>query len=260
MAFELDSYQALADRTANKDLDKDDALLCALMGLSGEAGEALDIMKKALFQGHELDDAKLLNEAGDILWYLALLATALGVPLSEIAERNIAKLKARYKDGFTSAESIHRDPNVDPLKLQDALHAGETKPVAGFPPLRVTETDTLTVEYVRLPVVDASLRHLVRFKTPIETGWAEDALSVWKVSPNSSNAVETTLEAHFKQKWDRMCEDNGVGRSPFAHVVKVKLVECEIVPKGERAELIERVNRQAKQLSAGKCEITDFTK
>lgn len=79
-----------------------------LMGLNGEAGEAIDILKKFLFQGHELDKTHLAKELGDVAWYLAVSADALGYDLETIFKMNIEKLKARYPDGFDSELSIHR--------------------------------------------------------------------------------------------------------------------------------------------------------
>lgn len=79
-----------------------------LMGLNGEAGEAIDILKKFLFQGHDLDKTHLAKELGDVAWYLAVSADALGYELETIFEMNIEKLKARYPDGFDSEISINR--------------------------------------------------------------------------------------------------------------------------------------------------------
>ena len=102
-------YQTLALRTLNPALDKKDVLINGVMGLCGESGEAIDIVKKWLAQGHELDREKLAGELGDIAWYLAETAWALDIPLEEILEANIAKLKKRYPQGFSAEESIHRD-------------------------------------------------------------------------------------------------------------------------------------------------------
>lgn len=79
-----------------------------LMGLNGEAGETIDILKKFLFQGHELDKTHLAKELDDVAWYLAVSADALGYDLETIFKMNIEKLKSRYPDGFDSELSIHR--------------------------------------------------------------------------------------------------------------------------------------------------------
>ena len=102
-------YQKLALVTLNPALSEKDVLINGVMGLCGEAGEAIDIVKKHLAQGHELDREKLIGELGDIAWYLAETAHALGVPLDEVLERNIGKLKKRYPEGFDENRSIHRE-------------------------------------------------------------------------------------------------------------------------------------------------------
>lgn len=101
-------YQRLAMTTLNPALSKKDVLINGVMGLCGESGEAIDIVKKHLHQGHELDKEKLIKELGDIAWYLAETAHALDVDLDEILEKNIAKLKMRYPEGFDTEKSIHR--------------------------------------------------------------------------------------------------------------------------------------------------------
>lgn len=77
--------------------------------LNGEAGEAIDILKKHLFQGHELDTAHMAKELGDVAWYLAVSANAIGYDLETIMQMNVDKLKARYPDGFDAEHSLHRD-------------------------------------------------------------------------------------------------------------------------------------------------------
>ena len=84
-------------------------LLNGLMGLNGEAGECIDILKKYLFQGHELDKKHLAEELGDVAWYLSVAADALGYSLQEIFKMNIEKLHERYPDGFEEERSINRD-------------------------------------------------------------------------------------------------------------------------------------------------------
>ena len=102
-------YQKLAMTTLNPQLAQKDVLINAVMGLCGESGEAIDIVKKHLHQGHELDREKLIKELGDIAWYLAEAATALDIDLETVLERNIEKLKSRYPEGFSAERSIHRN-------------------------------------------------------------------------------------------------------------------------------------------------------
>ena len=105
----INEYQKLAMTTLNPALSKKDVLINGVMGLCGEAGEAIDIVKKHLAQGHPLDREKLIKELGDIAWYLAETATALDVTLEEVLEGNIEKLRQRYPEGFDTSRSLHRD-------------------------------------------------------------------------------------------------------------------------------------------------------
>ena len=104
----VNEYQNLAMRTLNPALDKKDVLINSVMGLCGESGEAIDIVKKWLAQGHELDKGKLAKELGDIAWYLAEAATALEIPLEEILAANIEKLRKRFPEGFSADASLAR--------------------------------------------------------------------------------------------------------------------------------------------------------
>ena len=105
----VNEYQKLAMTTLNPALNKKDVLINGVMGLCGESGEAIDIVKKWLAQGHELDKEKLAKELGDIAWYLAETATALDMDLDEVFAANIEKLKKRYPEGFNTQRSIHRE-------------------------------------------------------------------------------------------------------------------------------------------------------
>ena len=106
--MDVDKYQELAMKTLNPEIDKKELILNAAMGLCGESGEVIDLVKKHLFQGHDLDEEVLIKELGDVAWYLAEAATALNVDLSEILEKNIKKLENRFPDGFNSNRSINR--------------------------------------------------------------------------------------------------------------------------------------------------------
>lgn len=101
-------YQELAMRTAPEDLTRTELMVNSALGLAGESGEYSDLIKKHLYQGHELDKHHLAKELGDILWYVAMGCEALGVSMEEVMAMNIMKLKKRYPDGFDSERSQHR--------------------------------------------------------------------------------------------------------------------------------------------------------
>lgn len=106
--MKVNEYQQKAMRTLNPSLNQKDVLINSVMGLCGESGEAIDIVKKWLMQGHELDKEHLMKELGDVAWYLAEAATALEVPLETIFQTNLDKLEKRFPQGFDSSDSIHR--------------------------------------------------------------------------------------------------------------------------------------------------------
>lgn len=90
-------YQRKAMRTATL---KCRDMANAALGLAGEAGEVADEVKKCLYQGREWDPEKIIEELGDVLWYVALTADMLDVPLDFVMEYNLDKLQKRYPDGF----------------------------------------------------------------------------------------------------------------------------------------------------------------
>ena len=107
--MDINEYQKLALRTSRGELDNEQHLMNGCLGLAGEAGECCDLLKKRNFQdGREIRE-KLIDELGDVLWYVSETAAGLGVWLDEIARHNIEKLKKRYPDGFSEERSLHRE-------------------------------------------------------------------------------------------------------------------------------------------------------
>ena len=108
----INEYQAAALRTAQTDkLTANELLLNSALGLCGESGEVADIIKKFRFQGYDLDFDHVAKELGDISWYLAVGAYAIGLDLESIFRINKEKLEARYPDGFSTDRSLHRAEN-----------------------------------------------------------------------------------------------------------------------------------------------------
>lgn len=106
--MQVNEYQKAAMATLDPALDKKDVLINSIMGLCGESGEAIDIVKKWLMQGHELDKEHLVRELGDAAWYLAEAATALDVPLEAVFQGNLDKLRRRFPNGFDTGASVNR--------------------------------------------------------------------------------------------------------------------------------------------------------
>ena len=106
--MKIEEFQRLSKRTLNKELTKEQTLSNMVMGISGEAGEVADIIKKHLYQGHRLNKQHLAEELGDVMFYIVNLANTLNLDMRDILEANIKKLEARYPQGFEAERSINR--------------------------------------------------------------------------------------------------------------------------------------------------------
>ena len=104
--MKMNEYQELASRTANTHKEE---LVNYALGITGEAGEVADLVKKARFHGHSVHKETVTKELGDVLWYLSNLARLAGVSLETVAAANIEKLKKRYPEGFSEEASQNRE-------------------------------------------------------------------------------------------------------------------------------------------------------
>ena len=90
-------------------------ILHALMGLQTETGELTDAVKRHIFYGAELDKVNLVEEIGDVFWYIAILLDELKVDVGDKAsfehamKVNIEKLRARYPNKFSEHDAVNRD-------------------------------------------------------------------------------------------------------------------------------------------------------
>ena len=104
----LDDYQSAATRTTNPKLSEKERLFDAAAGLAEESGEILGLVRKHVYQSHSLQREKLQTELGDALWCLAMTAHSAGLTLEQVAAGNVAKLRARYPDGYSDVASQER--------------------------------------------------------------------------------------------------------------------------------------------------------
>lgn len=105
------NYRDEVLRTAGVSIEKDsfrDQLLLGATGLAGESGEVVDLIKKNVFHGKELDRTALVKELGDVRWYLEYLMIANKITMNEVEEANVAKLRARYPTGFNQTDANNR--------------------------------------------------------------------------------------------------------------------------------------------------------
>lgn len=106
--IDADDYQESCTETAI--YPKDSGLIYTILGLGNEAGELQGKYKKWIRDGTNLDDLKsdLIAELGDVLWYAAMLAHELEVPLSTVMSRNLLKLQGRKQRGTLGGSGDQR--------------------------------------------------------------------------------------------------------------------------------------------------------
>lgn len=103
-------YPTIVSKTSNRDKNSYEERMSNIgLGLAGEIGEVVDILKKHIYHGHDLDMTALLLELGDVMYYLCWLCLETGLDFSDIWFANMAKLNARYPDGFSTEKSQHRE-------------------------------------------------------------------------------------------------------------------------------------------------------
>jgi NTP pyrophosphatase (non-canonical NTP hydrolase) len=107
--LDFETFRTDVLRTVRAELSERDRLLMGALGISGEAGEVADSLKKMLFHGHPLDVPAVADELGDVMWYVVLLCDTLGLTLNDVLEQNVEKRRKRYPHGFTPERSINRD-------------------------------------------------------------------------------------------------------------------------------------------------------
>ena len=106
--MDIGEFQRRSIRTLNNELTKEEQVANMIIGMFSEGGEIGSEIKKAFYQGHELDRKHLMEELGDLMFYVVNLATLYDLSMENILDYNIEKLKKRYKNGFTTEESINR--------------------------------------------------------------------------------------------------------------------------------------------------------
>lgn len=107
--YQEQAARTLIPRPPRDYSDHEVMVLWLASGISGEAGEIMEHVKKGVFHDHGINRGKLIEELGDELWYIAGMATQIGVTLQEVMDHNIQKLRGRYPEGFDTERSKHRE-------------------------------------------------------------------------------------------------------------------------------------------------------
>ena len=110
---DLDVFQEEALRSMRSDLPYEAICSNMCMGLAGETGETVDIFKKHIYQGKDLDINDVIEEIGDILWYIANLCNVNKITMKECMESNVEKLRKRYPNGFSIKDALERADKND---------------------------------------------------------------------------------------------------------------------------------------------------
>ena len=113
-------YQDDAWRTASPGRD-DKELLISACGLAGEAGEVVELIKKYVGHAHTPSHTRISEELGDVLWYVADIASRYDLNLDGIAANNIRKLRERYPHGFNGFRTDHSRNERPSSVLRDLL-------------------------------------------------------------------------------------------------------------------------------------------
>lgn len=93
----LKEYQEFANQGILPATKEREPIVGFALGLAGESGEVVDDIKKRIFHGRDVPIAHTLEELGDVMWYVANIANALGASLDDVLEANVKKLQSRYK-------------------------------------------------------------------------------------------------------------------------------------------------------------------
>ena len=147
--MQVNEYQKAAMATLNPALDKKDVLINSVMGLCGESGEAIDIVKKWLMQGHELDREHLVRELGDVAWYLAEAATALdksqggrfiNAGFRRISQPRRPVAQGAERAGNQGAEAVYTDNAGERAEVRELLYLTAVVQDAALPAASIEKT------------------------------------------------------------------------------------------------------------------------
>jgi len=99
-------------------INLDSKMLHSVLGINTEAGEILDLVKKNMYYGKNLDLLDMKEEIGDLLFYIQSLCEAIGTSFDEIMRINIAKLRTRYPNGYTQDKALVRDKKLERRRME----------------------------------------------------------------------------------------------------------------------------------------------
>lgn len=184
---DANEYQELCKRTDSPEFNFPNVkLLHAAMGCVTESAELMDAMKKAMFYGRKIDRTNIIEELGDLSWYISQALTELRIGWPEIWERNIAKLKARYPQQFDADKANHRDLDQErkALESEDADVMLKGKVCGNCEWIETEEEDSVMEEVCGN---EKSRRYQQRFINPHKTNACVEFKKVEHAADKSKN-------------------------------------------------------------------------
>ena len=93
-------------------------VLHGAIGLATESGELLDHLKRVIYYGQAFDPVKIMEELGDLMWYVACICDEMDLSLEQVMEQNIAKLMIRYQDKWNEKDAVVRDQDKERMVME----------------------------------------------------------------------------------------------------------------------------------------------
>jgi len=103
---DIETFIQQVKRTTSQEFSTRELIDLAALGIAGESGEIIDIIKKHFYHKKELNRDHLTDELGDLMWYVISLALTLDISFDDILTRNVEKLNRRYPSGFVEGGGI----------------------------------------------------------------------------------------------------------------------------------------------------------
>lgn len=194
--MEFNEFQEKSKRTWRFDVSQNTQLTNAALGLIGESAEVSEHIKKVVFHGHELDRSKIAEELGDVLYYVATLASVVGVELDAVAQGNVDKLWRRYPHGFRSEDSVGREDetkSVDTVRHQPLVLHVYGQEDSHEPAKIVGNKDALVALWEMLTVI-------------VQKQWAESSTAEFFAADGEGYllTIELNNDDWQSEKWQKM--------------------------------------------------------
>lgn len=123
----MENYEQLVTRLTKPLGDKMD-LIHAALGVTSESGEVADAIKASVVYGRELDLINIIEELGDLRFFATMIAQKFGLTGEDIERANMAKLNARYQEGYSDAAANNRKKEFERQVIARAVWGTDTAP------------------------------------------------------------------------------------------------------------------------------------